>query len=207
VEPAILPALIIKKCTSRPPAQDPAAASAFYIHVWGHGGIGSVHGDAFHPAALLRNARFITVPGCRQYLYVDKRLPRFILMTISIFITRLLCKRMEMEDSSTYTRYLLTPITNNTSTSHLLRAHRESGRAGLRNRYPPRYTCMGVPCVGEYQIFGSVLATGCLIRSTQRLLCLSQTTRAAVLITATVRGTARRTSSCIDLVQLHRTYT
>jgi hypothetical protein len=80
-------------------------------------------------------------------------------------------------------------------------------RAGLRNRYPQRYTCMGVPCAGDIRFLGSVFATGCLIRSTQRLLCLSRTTRAAVLITATVRGTARRTSSCIDLVQLHRTYT
>jgi hypothetical protein len=88
--------------------------------------------------------------------------------------------------------------------------HRESERAGLQNRCPQRYTCTGVWAI---RFLGSVFATAHVICSSRRcvyiLLFIVFLGRRVLLLffPAIVRGTARRTSSCIDFVWLHRTNT
>jgi hypothetical protein len=88
--------------------------------------------------------------------------------------------------------------------------HRESGRAGLRNRRPQRYTCTGVWVI---RFLGSVFVTARVICSSRCcvyiLLFVVFPGRRVLLLffPGTVRGTARHTSSCIDFVRLHRTNT
>jgi hypothetical protein len=104
----------------------------------------------------------------------------------------------------------LTQIANNTSLSHLLLTLRE------RERWPPKSSSAEIHlhgCVGD-QIFGERIRDCsldpfdlALLRLHPVLRRLPRATCVVVLLLATVRGTAWRTSSCIDLVRLHRTYT
>jgi hypothetical protein len=91
-----------------------------------------------------------------------------------------------------------TRVANITSLSYLLWAQRDSGREGLRNRRPQRYACTGMQTI---MFLESVLATARFIHSISNASSISD-----VRLIATVRGTTRRTSSCIDYVRLHRTY-
>jgi hypothetical protein len=73
--------------------------------------------------------------------------------------------------------------------------HRQCGRAGLRNCRPQRDTCTGLRAIR-------------FLESVSRLLASSA--RPALikfLVAGAVRGTALRTSACVDCVRLHRTYT
>jgi hypothetical protein len=71
----------------------------------------------------------------------------------------------------------------------------QSERAGFPNRRPQSYTCTGVGRLG-------------FLGAYSRLLALSaRPTLIQFFIAGTIRGTARRTSACIDCVLLHRTYT
>jgi hypothetical protein len=73
--------------------------------------------------------------------------------------------------------------------------HRECGRAGLRNCRPQGDTCTGVRAI---RFLGSILATARFVRLTSA----DEVPRRRA-----VRGTALRTSACVDYVRLHRTYT
>jgi hypothetical protein len=73
--------------------------------------------------------------------------------------------------------------------------HRESGRAGLRNRHLQSYICTGVQAI---RFLGSVLGTARSIRSTNA---------DPVPPFDVFRGTVLCTSACINCVLLHRTYT
>jgi hypothetical protein len=73
---------------------------------------------------------------------------------------------MEREGSSSYAKSL-TQIANNTSLS-LFCEHRESGRGGLQNHRPQRYTCTGVRAI---KFLESIFATARVICST--LCCCS----------------------------------
>jgi hypothetical protein len=67
--------------------------------------------------------------------------------------------------------------------------HRESGRAGFRNRRPQSYTCTGVRAI---RFLGSVLATARSVRSTNIDLVLC---------------CWHRSRDCTSYIYLHRTYT
>jgi hypothetical protein len=104
----------------------------------------------------------------------------------------------------------LTRIANNTSPSQLLRAQRECESEPLKS---PSAEIHLHGCASD-QIFGErIRDCSCdpfnleLLRLHPVLGRLSRATRVVVLLTTTVRGTARRTSSYIDFVRLHRTNT
>jgi hypothetical protein len=71
--------------------------------------------------------------------------------------------------------------------------HKESGRAGLQNHRPQRYTCTGVRAI---RFLGIVLTTARFVRSTRADPVLWRRST-----------TALRTPVCINFVRLHQTYT
>jgi hypothetical protein len=104
-----------------------------------------------------------------------------------------------------------THVANSTCLPHLLRAQRE-----WESR-PPKSPSTEIHlhrCVSDFIFLGRVFATARVIRSTQRcfvyimlFIVFPGATSAAVLFLETVWGTGLRTSTCIDYVRLHRTYT
>jgi hypothetical protein len=64
--------------------------------------------------------------------------------------------------SSSYVNSLLDAL-HSTDSRHTFYEHKESGRAGLQNRRPQRYTCTGVWAI---MILGSILSTVRFIHST-----------------------------------------
>jgi hypothetical protein len=68
--------------------------------------------------------------------------------------------------------------------------HRVSERAGLRNRRPQSYTCTGVRAIRFLGMYSRLLASS------------AQPALIKFLVVGTIRGTALRTSVCIDCVRL-----
>jgi hypothetical protein len=73
--------------------------------------------------------------------------------------------------------------------------HRECKRAGLRNCRPQSDTCRVCGRSGFWGAYSRLLSSS------------ARPTLIKFLTAGTVRGTALRTSACVDCVRLHRTYT